>query len=97
MPFAPGQSGNPDGAPRRPHKRTAHIRALVRDKIGVLAAKTIAKAEAGDVESLRLFYRYLMPRHHFVPGHDPDVLKIYPAAKPGMEDWIVRLDVAPKV
>jgi hypothetical protein len=67
MPFASGQSGNPNGAPRRPHKRTAHIRALVRDKAGVLVKKTLANAEAGDVESLRLFYRYLMPRHHFVP------------------------------
>ena len=29
---------------------------------------------------------------HIVPGHDPDVLKRYPAAAPGLEDWIVRLD-----
>ena len=36
-------------------------------------------------------------RQHIVPGHDPDVLKIYPAAGPGLEDWMVRLDVAPKV
>jgi hypothetical protein len=32
-----------------------------------------------------------------VPGHDPDVLKIYPAAKAGLEDWVVRLDADPKV
>ena len=35
--------------------------------------------------------------NHIVPGHDPLVLKYYPAAKPGMEGWIVRLDVDPKV
>jgi glyoxylase-like metal-dependent hydrolase (beta-lactamase superfamily II) len=35
------------------------------------------------------------PRH-VVPGHDPLVLKRYPAAKAGLEDWIVRLDVEPK-
>lgn len=29
---------------------------------------------------------------HIVPGHDPDVLKRYPAAAPGLEDWVVRLD-----
>jgi glyoxylase-like metal-dependent hydrolase (beta-lactamase superfamily II) len=29
---------------------------------------------------------------HIIPGHDPDVLKRYPAAAPGLEDWIVRLD-----
>jgi len=34
------------------------------------------------------------PRH-VVPGHDPQVLARYPAAKPGLEGWIVRLDVEP--
>lgn len=29
---------------------------------------------------------------HIVPGHDPDVLKRYPAAAPNLEDWVVRLD-----
>ena len=29
---------------------------------------------------------------HIIPGHDPDVLRRYPAAAPGLEDWIVRLD-----
>ncbi len=36
-------------------------------------------------------------RNHFVPGHDPLVLKYYPAAKPGLEGWICRLDVDPKI
>jgi glyoxylase-like metal-dependent hydrolase (beta-lactamase superfamily II) len=35
-------------------------------------------------------------RQHVVPGHDPEVMNRYPTAKPGLEDWIVRLDVAPK-
>jgi glyoxylase-like metal-dependent hydrolase (beta-lactamase superfamily II) len=30
-----------------------------------------------------------------VPGHDPDVLKRYPAAKAGLESWVVRLDQEP--
>lgn len=34
------------------------------------------------------------PRH-IVPGHDPLVMQRYPAAGPGLEDWIVRLDVEP--
>jgi glyoxylase-like metal-dependent hydrolase (beta-lactamase superfamily II) len=29
---------------------------------------------------------------HIVPGHDPLVLTRYPAAKPGLEGWIARLD-----
>jgi glyoxylase-like metal-dependent hydrolase (beta-lactamase superfamily II) len=33
---------------------------------------------------------------HIVPGHDPQVLSRYPAAKPGLEGWIVRLDAEPK-
>jgi glyoxylase-like metal-dependent hydrolase (beta-lactamase superfamily II) len=33
---------------------------------------------------------------HIVPGHDPQVLERYPAAARGVDDWIVRLDVAPK-
>jgi glyoxylase-like metal-dependent hydrolase (beta-lactamase superfamily II) len=34
--------------------------------------------------------------NHIVPGHDPLVLKYYPAAKPGLEGWVARLDVEPK-
>ena len=33
---------------------------------------------------------------HIVPGHDPKVLERYPAAKPGLENWVARLDVEPK-
>ena len=34
---------------------------------------------------------------HIVPGHDPLVMARYPAARPGTEDWIARLDVEPKL
>lgn len=34
--------------------------------------------------------------NHIVPGHDPQVLERYPAAKPGLEGWIARLDVDPR-
>jgi glyoxylase-like metal-dependent hydrolase (beta-lactamase superfamily II) len=33
---------------------------------------------------------------HVVPGHDPLVLRRYPAAKPGLEGVAVRLDVEPR-
>ena len=29
---------------------------------------------------------------HIIPGHDPDVMRRYPAAAPGLEDWVARLD-----
>lgn len=33
---------------------------------------------------------------HIVPGHDPLVLARYPAAAPGLENWVARLDVEPR-
>jgi glyoxylase-like metal-dependent hydrolase (beta-lactamase superfamily II) len=33
---------------------------------------------------------------HIVPGHDPLVLERYPAAGPGLEGWIARLDAEPR-
>jgi hypothetical protein len=31
-----------------------------------------------------------------IPGHDPLMMKQYPAAAPGLEDMVVRLDADPK-
>jgi glyoxylase-like metal-dependent hydrolase (beta-lactamase superfamily II) len=33
---------------------------------------------------------------HIVPGHDPLVLTRYPAARTGLEGWVVRLDAEPR-
>src|SRR5260221_353717 len=33
---------------------------------------------------------------HIVPGHDPAVVEKYPAAAPGLEKLVVRLDVPPR-
>ena len=33
---------------------------------------------------------------HIIPGHDPLVMKLYPAASPALEGAIVRLDVPPR-
>jgi hypothetical protein len=66
--FRPGQSGNPRGWPKgKKQKRPAHVRALITEKTGTLVEKILTNAENGDVESLRLFCRYLMPKHRFVP------------------------------
>jgi glyoxylase-like metal-dependent hydrolase (beta-lactamase superfamily II) len=52
----------------------------------------------GDtLEGYKTIQKLASSRQHIVPGHDPTVLDLYPAAKPGLENWIVRLDVAPKV
>ena len=33
---------------------------------------------------------------HVIPGHDPEVVERYPAAAPGLEQLVVRLDADPK-
>ncbi|MGC1898034.1 MAG: N-acyl homoserine lactonase family protein [Pseudolabrys sp.] len=51
----------------------------------------------GDtLEGYKTLKNLASSRHHIVPGHDPEFVKIYPAAKPGLENWVVRLDVKPK-
>jgi glyoxylase-like metal-dependent hydrolase (beta-lactamase superfamily II) len=45
------------------------------------------------LEGYNTLTRLAGARNRVVPGHDPDVLRRYPAAKPGLEGWVVRLDV----
>jgi glyoxylase-like metal-dependent hydrolase (beta-lactamase superfamily II) len=33
---------------------------------------------------------------HIVPGHDPQVIDVYPAAAPALDELVVRLDVEPR-
>jgi glyoxylase-like metal-dependent hydrolase (beta-lactamase superfamily II) len=47
------------------------------------------------VEGYRTLKKLASSPRHVVPGHDPLVLARYPAAKPGLEGWVVRLDVEP--
>ena len=48
------------------------------------------------VDGYRTLKELAASPRHVVPGHDPLVLARYPAAKPGVEGWIARLDVDPK-
>jgi glyoxylase-like metal-dependent hydrolase (beta-lactamase superfamily II) len=50
----------------------------------------------GEVlEGYQTLKRLATSPHHIIPGHDPAVLTRYPAAKPGLEGWAVRLDADP--
>jgi glyoxylase-like metal-dependent hydrolase (beta-lactamase superfamily II) len=50
----------------------------------------------GDVlEGYRTLKRLADSPDHIVPGHDPTVVTRYPAARPGLEGLVVRLDVPP--
>ena len=40
--------------------------------------------------------RLATSRDHVVPGHDPLVLARYPAARPGLDGWVARLDADPR-
>jgi hypothetical protein len=52
----------------------------------------------GDVlEGYETLKKLATSINHIVPGHDPAVLDRYPAAKGGLEGWVVRLDAEPKV
>jgi hypothetical protein len=48
------------------------------------------------VEGYEILKRLATSPRHVVPGHDPLVLQRYPAAKPGLEGWVARLDADPK-
>jgi glyoxylase-like metal-dependent hydrolase (beta-lactamase superfamily II) len=50
---------------------------------------------ADTLEGYQTLRRLAESENHIVPGHDPIVLTRYPAARPGLEDWVVRLDVRP--
>jgi len=47
------------------------------------------------LEGYKLLYRLADSPDHIVPGHDPLVMKYYPAPRPGVDDIVVRLDVPP--
>jgi glyoxylase-like metal-dependent hydrolase (beta-lactamase superfamily II) len=50
----------------------------------------------GDMlEGYETMRRLASSRHHIVPGHDPLVLDRYPAAQPGLEGIVARLDAEP--
>jgi glyoxylase-like metal-dependent hydrolase (beta-lactamase superfamily II) len=44
------------------------------------------------LEGYRKVYSLASSREHVIPGHDPLVLERYPAARPELEGWVVRLD-----
>lgn len=47
------------------------------------------------LEGYNTLYRLADSPAHIVPGHDPLVMKRYPAASPALEGIVVRLDVPP--
>jgi len=51
---------------------------------------------ADVLEGYQTLKKLATSRAHIVPGHDPRVLELYPAARPDLKGKVARLDVAPK-
>ncbi len=52
----------------------------------------------GDMlEGHRTLCKLADSEDHIVPGHDPIVMKVYPALSPELQGIVVRLDVAPNM
>ena len=51
---------------------------------------------ADMLEGFKTLRKLASSPRHVVPGHDPLVMARYPESRPGMQDWIVRLDAEPK-
>lgn len=50
--------------------------------------------EGGVLRGFEIIKKLAQTPAHIIPGHDPQVLSLFPPAKPGLTD-IVRLDLAP--
>lgn len=54
--------------------------------------------DMGEVlEAYQTVNRLAASPDHIIPGHDPLVMRRYPAPRPGLEGIVARLDVAPTV
>jgi glyoxylase-like metal-dependent hydrolase (beta-lactamase superfamily II) len=51
---------------------------------------------AATLDAFRTVERLATSSRHIIPGHDPLVMKHYPAASESLQDVVVRLDVDPK-
>jgi glyoxylase-like metal-dependent hydrolase (beta-lactamase superfamily II) len=47
------------------------------------------------IDAFRILEKLAESKEHIVPGHDPLVMRRYPAPSPKLEGIVVRLDVAP--
>lgn len=65
------------------------------DNIGLASPFPIVYDVAQMLEGYDVLRRWADSEDHIVPGHDPLVLRYYPAADEGSEGSVVRLDLAP--
>ena len=59
-------------------------------------AFTVAYHVGDMIDAFRTVEKLADSPDHIIPGHDPLVMKLYPAASPALENVIIRLDVNSK-
>jgi glyoxylase-like metal-dependent hydrolase (beta-lactamase superfamily II) len=69
----------------------AHLYAHLDERRAFPVVYNVADMLAGH-DTLR---RLASSRHHIIPGHDPLVMRRYPAPRPELEGIVVRLDAEP--
>jgi glyoxylase-like metal-dependent hydrolase (beta-lactamase superfamily II) len=64
----------------------------------VIKAFDLAAFNIGDMlEAYHALRAHAPSPDHIIPGHDPIVMRQYPALRPELEGVVVRLDVTPKI
>lgn len=71
---------------------TSHFYAHVDQRRVFPTVDSVAEVLEGYDTILRL----ATSRQHVIPGHDPLVLDLYPAASADLQGWVARLDLAPR-
>jgi glyoxylase-like metal-dependent hydrolase (beta-lactamase superfamily II) len=69
-----------------------HLYANIRQRLPFPAVYHVGEL----LEGYELMHKLASSPDHIVPGHDPLVMKLYPAPSPELEGVAVRLDVAPR-
>ena len=59
-------------------------------------AFTVAYHVGDMIDAFRTVEKLADSPDHIIPGHDPLVMKLYPAASPALENIVIRLDGDPK-
>jgi hypothetical protein len=82
-PFPPGVSGNPKGAPSKPHRLTLAMREIANENGRAIFKRIANEAKSGDVNAMRLFLHFLAPRSRLIdqPVKRPPIASVAEAVE----------------
>jgi hypothetical protein len=93
--YVPPVGIRPDCSLRASTPRAAGWSSLPTSRISTSRPFTTAFHVGQMLEGFDRLFTLAPSRAHIVPGHDPEVMRRYPAPRPELEGIVVRLDVAP--